>query len=277
MILTGDLTAQDLEAAFGMPYEEYVRPVQERYATLPKGSDRNDIVRDYFNSIAGTKGARNADGVMRFYSDPDGLFCRMCAMEIGCGGTIISGLVNSGRDRFISPDNADFAFAWNTARQRFGHVAALDHGCGPCNCGLYLLSEGAYCVFYDFETPIRRAIRDGIRKYADADTRSRCAFCWKGQDDFTSYGPYNLVLTLDVLEHCIDPVDEIHKISSAMCTGGVMLMNTFFNSCGGHDPSHLDEHARFQDAQQWYDAVNAAGLFCIGNDPRGVPKVFEKR
>lgn len=276
--LTGDLTKEDFEEVVGEPFESYVRPVIERYEALGPGKDRNDLFRDYFNSVAGGVGARMVGGIDTFYSDPDGLFCRLCAYEVFTSGGTLLNLVRAGQAVFT---NEEYMQAYRMAESRFEQVYMLDHGCGPMHMGLYCASSlGAKVAMYDYDTPMRRVVMHGVRKYATDELNERLVFVPVAPSEpapsFVGFKPYNFAISMDVLEHIVTPVAELQHIRNSMRHGGILLLGTFFNSCNGHDPSHLDEHEAFQDTRLWFQIVEGVGFKLVGCDPRGCEKIFER-
>jgi len=272
----GDVTEADWAFVLdGVSYDEYVRPVVDRYRQLGPTADRNDAFRDFFNSVGGTVNERDLRGVARFYSDWGGIYCRLLAFESIKNGTLRD-LMLSGRDRFTESAHAT---ALQAVKSRFNwpssRLVALDHGCGPCPIGLFLLSEGFRVIFHDYCTPNRRVIQLGLRSYLP-EFADRASFLWVGKSFVSSEGPYHFAVSTDVLEHVPDPVAELSRIAQSMVPGGILMLGTFFNSCNGHDPSHLDEHARFQDTALWFSEVEKCGFRLYAKDANGCEKVFER-
>ena len=276
MEFSGDTTAEDWEEILGESYTSYVEPVSSKYASTPPPSDRNDIFRDEFNQAVGYKGQRDTAALTRFYSDRDSIFSRLLAFECGQQGILVN-TFNAAVATANSADGARLNFS-NHVLGRFTTepVRVLDHGCGNCSFGLgvMLRDEKVTVAFYDALTPSRRLFLHGLVKYAPPSFVDRVWFCELGQD-FEDGGPYAGVISHEVLEHIEDPVGELRRLYASMLPGGVLYMSTFFNSCGGHDPSHLDEHDRFQDTALWFKTVDDCGFRLLDVDPNGCEKIWE--
>lgn len=55
----------------------------------------------------------------------------------------------------------------------------------------------------------------------------------------TPVGPYDVAVSLEVLEHLIDPIEHVKRITSALRPGGLFLFSEAFGLTGEDYPSHL--------------------------------------
>jgi hypothetical protein len=76
------------------------------------------------------------------------------------------------------------------------------------------------------------------------------------------------------MEHLADPVQEVELLAQCARPGTLLVMSTFFNSCNGADPSHLQENDIYQDTALWFSIVRNKGWLPYKSDPRGCLKVF---
>lgn len=272
--LTGDITVDDWNAVLipecGMDLDAYVRPVREFYARHP-GADRNDWVRDFFLKTVGQTGHRTQARVEAFYrSDP---YCRLLAHE-WCGANILQGLL----DGYTTPESlaeAPFVGAARVAAELGRPFRVLDFGCSRGDIGFVIawLHPQAEVVLADFWTPPRRVLANGMSKYAP----------WLGltfldlqRDDIRAIPAFDYVNCREVLEHCFDPLEVVRRLYDSMRPGALAHISTWFDSGGGHDVQHLDEHAKYRDVPLWFAELASVGLVPCGTDPRGVVKLFRK-
>lgn len=276
----GDIRAADWEYILtGKSYKEYVQPVVDAYATAREGAgtlDRNDVLRPAFNRLAGKPYERIANGVNEFYGNTGEMFARMIAFEIGEVDCLTNG-VGLGLHYWRE---YEYSLALGMAAARFGWLGLnmLDHGAGRCHMSLAASYLGITKVSVrDYDIPARRLLQHGMASYSKNMYRPYWDLFLDPEEPFVVRdGGYNLVISMDVLEHVADPVLELDRIYKAMAPGGILLLGTFFNSCDGKDPQHLDEHAKYQDTQLWASVVSEIGFRVVGRDPRGVEKVYEK-
>lgn len=255
----------------GVPWQMYTQQPREMYeqlkATNPN-ADRDDLLRDHFNNMAGQHGNRNPDGIDAFYYDEHGIHQRVVVWEMGETGV----LGNMAAGRFLEQQAQGQAF--EEASKRFRHrLRALDHGTGPGNCLVPLALAQVRAVGYEWDTPAIRLLKRAFAAYVPG---SKVTFVTP-REGFESQGPYNLVYSSEVMEHLLDPVGEIQRIARCMEPGGYLYLSTFFNDCHGKNPQHLTENNVFQDVDLWMSEVRRAGFDLAGHDENGVAKVFVRR
>jgi len=297
-----DVTAEDWIHVLGVSYEEYVRPVAELHAELTAtrgigNFDRNDIIRDAFNEVAGACGARYQGGVADFYSNWGGLFSRLIAFETAKDNIIESTATQIQMLAAFKTDHSAHRTAVELALQHPKPLRVLDHGCGKGGLGMFLAGHAAAgwdilpselntkletVKLYDFKLP-SRVVCDTVldRLLMDMEHRLGVLVSWLWADSGpTAYmfsWKYNLVFSQEVLEHLEDPIGELQRLHTYMEPGGILYLSMFFNSCGGHDPQHLDEHEKYQDTELLFSTIDSIGFDLVGKDPNGCEKVWRKR
>ncbi len=289
-LLDGDTNAILWEEVLGEPWEDYVKPVKDKMAELlatnGEGNfDKNDILRDDFNRRAGPEGNRSVEGINAFYGDPQGVYARWVALGMGTDN-VLENTYNSGVALLKNERGRNLA--WGMVQNRFEDRPTrflLDHGCGQMQISMAMLinDRDSFMVCYDHGIPARKLLAKAIDKYLPYSVNSRFLFCPVGEDDPFDLSDadqrarkYHYVYTADVLEHLVDPLGEIKKIHDAMVSNGVMYMGTFFDSCQGHDPQHLDEHKAYQDCEHWFTLVEEVGFNRAIADQPSAWKTFTK-
>lgn len=266
----------------GMSWEHFVQPIVEAYAKLEaeKGVgnfDRNDVLRPDFNLRArGAEGKLFEYGVVNFYKDWRGLFARIRAYETGKEHCLTNAVVRAGEQLFTNPEYRYIADYLDGVRLSEGRrPTVLDHGAGLCWSSMYLASLGFDVVMHDWPIPSFNlmAYLGSLNFHGHFNSTSP-----RGTRDIGGAAAYeyDAIITMDVLEHVINPIDQLGQLAAQLRKGGRLLMGTFFDSCQGKDPQHLEEHKRYQDTSVWFGEVEALGLRLCFKDANGVEKVWEK-
>lgn len=275
--------AEDWERILGETWDSYVDPIEKLfYHARQKKSeaDRNDILRPWFNTLARPDGhSLVVSGVQKFYSDPDGLYCRMMAYE-------------TGRDAYIENrktggagicNQPEYQFCINEMMQRQTQTKktphVLDHGAGAGNTTVGILARNLNITAYDYYTPHKKMLTLSIGKYGPLFDLApeKYRFIDAAVCKVDECGKFDLVISQDVMEHLIDPLDEVKRVHSVLNDDGLLLMGTFFNSCNGNDPQHLTEHDKYQDWEMWFREVEEVGFVKCCTDGNGVNKVWRKK
>jgi 2-polyprenyl-3-methyl-5-hydroxy-6-metoxy-1,4-benzoquinol methylase len=261
----------------GKTWEQYVDPIKSYYDSGQTTVDRNDFIRDAFNALAGAEGNRDVAGIESFYTDPAGIFCKLLAWEAG-SDDLLNKVRSGGAHRLIP--GGPYRRGLDLAIERFGaeNLHVFDHGCGTgdFSLGIAGICPNAKVHMYDYKVPTRQVLHRAILE--DPYTANIVEPKWIGEYEFWKADPrYNLVITNEVLEHLIDPELELQHLCESMVPGGILYLSTFFNSCDGHDPQHLDEHAGFQDTVAWFKVVDKCGFDLLECDSNGCEKIFRKK
>lgn len=266
------------EEVLGETWESYVDTVVKLYEyerSKKEIVDRNDILRPWFNTLCRPDGVNlTPEGLSKFYSMRDGLYCRMLAYEMG-KEEILKCREHVAKYLF---EQQEYQFVISHAKRSDGPTYALDHGAGMCHTSLGLLGVGFNVTVYDYDTPHKQAFLKALGKYGKdrGYVVEAIRFYDAAKYRVDECGQFDLIISQDVLEHVENPVDEVTRLHRALREGGLLLMGTFFNSCNGHDPQHLCEHDRFQDTSLWFSTVESIGLTPIFQDKNGVNKVWRK-
>ena len=280
-----DVQPSDWEAELGCSYDEFVAPIVERVRNLTERGvqfDRNDLVRDSFNRMVGFEGDRNFGALGDYYAGRgEGLFGRLLVYEAS-QGFLLTSTMNGGLHDIAG--TVVLREACLSVLGRFGHhVSVLDHGSGHGRFAFGVMRTLPNCtvVVYDYPNPVLRVLKRLMSSpaylYSEYRNRIRFHLIPDGQSDAwdTLGGKFHLVRSTEVLEHVTDPIYELTRLRSCMVDGGLMYSSTFFNSCEGQDPSHLDEHKHFQDTELLYKTYEDCGFRLIQRDENGVPKLWE--
>ena len=277
--LDGDITSEDWQDVLnGQTWEEYTQVIADKYAAHPH-YDRNDMFRPHFNRMA-PLGNRTASDVEAFYRSD--IWCRLLAFECPKEGLLRS-IINqyTSEASLAEAPLAGFLQAYDAHLKRHEDgetlrpFRVLDHGCGRGEFTLSALwlRPAISVVCCDFRTPARELLQRAIAKYMPwADV----TFCWVGENDYETLGPYDYINSSEVLEHVWNPVEEAVRLCRSAKDGSTMHLSTFFNDCEGKNPSHLREHHKYQDTALWFGVLSQIGWEICGNDPRGIPKLFRK-
>lgn len=281
--LIGDGGPDTWESVLHMPWEDYVDPIVKILGRAPEEhrTDRNYVLRPWFNTVARPDGVHLLDGgVDRFYSLPDGLYCRMLAYEIG-RDRVIGRLLGLGNRILCEREEYSYLMAWATDQlQKTKRTArVLDHGCGMCHVSLALLGAGLAVTMYDHDIPARHVIMKALGQYGATYhglRPERLRFVHAGLHKVDECGEFDMIISQDVLEHLLDPEDEVRRFAAILRKGGKLLCAPFFNSCSGNDPQHLFENDKYQDDKLFHGMIENVGFIPCKSDVNGVLKVWER-
>lgn len=265
-----DISEDDWIDVLGCSFDEYVEPIKQKYLSLPQGSDRNDILRETFNNMAGSIENRNIEGIKNFYSCD--LYSRLSAYEMPKENVLT--LYGNSYD-ILNSEEANCKAIREVAEKTDGVFSFFDHGFDK---GHFALSVAATypkssVIMYDIYSPTRQVIKNAINKYLQG---YNVKIIWANEVDIIDCGIFDVVNSQEVLEHIYDPVNEVIKISNIIVKGGLFHMSTFFDSNNGRDPAHLDENKKFQNSELWFQEVEKCGFKRYGYDPRGHLKIFKR-
>jgi len=271
-----------LKIICGQTRQEYSLPVKQRIDELReqgKFNDRNDILRDGFNLFCRTSaGTLIPTNVARWYSED--LYSRVLAYELGSAE--IDNLVEAGF-KILDTEEPLAVSVREVAEKTNGVFSVLEHGCcfGKASMAMAIRYPKAEVVAYDIYNNVHYAVNMAYMSWCSVNKKSNAHFNYvkPSKDSIISSiasETFDLIISEDVLEHIADPVREINKLGEIAKPEALLSLSTFFNSCEGKDPSHLEEHALFQELSLWFAKVRYAGWIPYRNDPRGCLKVFKK-
>ena len=268
-------------------YDEYVAPVKERYAMLCEqhkqknlpSPDRNDIFRDCFNALV-DQNKLSQNMLDEFYGGRTSIFPRIVAFE----GSACRQLANLANIACITLRTESLYPALDRAFEHFQttELNIFDHGAGffqdTARC--FTWSPQVSVTAYDYDIPWRNVVAAAFKRFTHLQFEMRYV-----RDDIKHESletiaadaeHYHVIVTNEVLEHCFNPVETLRALVRKLKPGGVLYCSTFFNSCNGHDPSHLLSGEVYQDCDMWFDAMTSMGLHKLHYDPRGICKVWKK-
>jgi len=129
-----------------------------------------------------------------------------------------------------------FAKCFDLVPQLHGK-SVLDIGCGLGGRTGYVVTTGARSVVgVDINhEEIESARRLAIERL-DADSRSRLQFIAVREQDPLPFGPYDIVLLIDCLEHVRDPIAMLNLAYTMLRPGGICYFSTvgWYNHLASH-------------------------------------------
>lgn len=273
--LERDVTPRNWFGFFGCEYDLYIAPITQRKVDLINAgqrAERCDILRDFFLQICGRDDEITEDKLTEFYSSE--FFAQMLAYEASEYDTLSKLLRHNDA---LNSDESQWAAARDVFQRANGNrVNVLDHGAGDLHYAITLASvyQTAYVDAYDVPNRFRTFILAMLRKYAP-ELSSRVFRVYPSSTALLPYEKYNLINSCEVMEHLLDPLKELDFLTRVAANNCIMHMSTFFNSCDGQDPQHLERHNKYQDSELWFDELRKRGWIDYATDPRGCLKVFQ--
>lgn len=153
---------------------------------------------------------------------------------------------------FKSGDRTDFRGTIDRLISDHNIKSVIDYGCGVGNDGLYFISKEVKTYFIDYDCPASTFLKWRLKQ---RDIPS----CFLSVDDIEMFPEADMFWAIDVLEHMIDPLEVVRKISPR-CK--IFAHRSKFNdNAGGRHPCHLSF-----EQQKLSEALRAAGFLHDSGD-----------
>lgn len=130
----------------------------------------------------------------------------------------------------------------------------LDYGSGGGSIGLHCAKVGAQVTLCDVSPRLLAAI-SGFAAAHGTPIQTVLIL-----DEVPHLpGEYDVMVTIDALEHVQRPVEVLRELVRVLVPGGVLWMEVFF---GGHEmaPYHLVENSHFGETGKWAGVARSEGL-----------------
>lgn len=141
-------------------------------------------------------------------------------------------------------------------------MRVLDFGCGHGNVGLSCAQLGASTLCADASRRVLRVI-DHLALTTPLPVETLLV-----QQIVPELGTeqYDLVSSIDCLEHVQDPIGVLHKLVEATKHGGYLRLSVFFGA-HEHAPYHLPQHAALGNYGAFRGVCEKRGLELIETEP----------
>lgn len=180
-------------------------------------------------------------------------------------------LDRDGSDMYIDKTSPCYKIA-STPEHRYKNHTVLDYG-----CGLGIDSEAFYNYGWDVTLADIPGLLFNFTKYRWMKQGKVVKFI-NVHEQFPVKDSYDVIICNDVLEHIKDPDAVLGHLYAHLNLKGILIMEVFFDWCGGNAPEHLYEnYVKYNDAKMWRDIVDDIGFECIWRDENNVPKIFKKK
>jgi len=125
------------------------------------------------------------------------------------------------------------------------NLKILMYGDGPGNDSIFLANHGLHVDYY--EVPGSKTFDFAVKRFRKAELWERNIHPIYESQDYVQ-GQYDVVLSIEVLEHLPDPRAAIRDIHSALKVGGIALITEDFGDLPGYLPTHLKSTAKYYGA-----------------------------
>ncbi len=129
-----------------------------------------------------------------------------------------------------SGDRDDFSDDFKDLQKQFGVTSLLDYGCGVGVDGLKALDQGMEVFFVDFDNPSTKFLNWRLKERGYSPHILNVELLDK-------YPDADVFWAIDVLEHMVDPLETVRKLSDK--TKVYIHRSEFSNTNGGRHPCHL--------------------------------------
>jgi len=136
----------------------------------------------------------------------------------------------------------------NCKKQLPQNANVLDAGSGFGQYSYFLATRSKYWKLKGVDVKTEQ-IEDCTNFFTKIGLGSRVVFEEADLTKFSEPGTYNLILSVDVMEHILDDVTVFKNFYASMSTGGVLIISTPSDQGGSdvhddHDSSFIGEHVR---------------------------------
>lgn len=139
----------------------------------------------------------------------------------------------------------------------------LDFGCGHGNIGVACAQRGAHTTCADASRRVLRVLEHVAGTGLRLPLKTLLI-----QQEVPELGEqrYDLVSSLDCLEHVQDPLGVLRKLVEATKRGGYLRLSVFFGA-HEHAPYHLPQHAKLGDYGAFRQVCESMGLTLVETEP----------
>lgn len=134
-----------------------------------------------------------------------------------------------------------------------GYRRVYDFGCGVGTDALFLVTHGYKVTLVDVDGPTWR-----FAQHRFARRGLKAKFVASSAALPTPDGPYDIVVSFDVLEHVPDPLAVARRLVSELRDSGVFVHEATFHDDEGVQPCHLAEGIKRFAGLRWH--IHMAGL-----------------
>lgn len=129
----------------------------------------------------------------------------------------------------------------------------LDYGSGFGNNGLWAFQRGFNVICADIDSPHARILETICRRIDNP----RLSF-------HLLPGKFirlvDVIVCSQVMEHLPNPIKVLKLFHKLLIQGGLLVLDCFFDDCGGRAPYHLRNNNVFGDTAYWHRCIETVGF-----------------